>query len=147
MLLQKFPPSEPCNCEICLAYCARPGWWTVEQAAKAIESGYASRIMLEISPEQDFCVLSPAFKGCESQLVNYSHILRGCTFLQNNLCELYGTGFQPLECRFCHHLRRGLGSQCHAALETEWKSDLGRGLVETWLSLHSSLKAPSLLVK
>jgi hypothetical protein len=56
-LLEKYFPSEPCSCEICLGYCARPGWWTVEQAA-AIEAGFDNRIMLEIAPELTFGVLS-----------------------------------------------------------------------------------------
>ena len=35
-LEEKYPPSEPCACEICRAYCARPGWWTVEEARRAM---------------------------------------------------------------------------------------------------------------
>ena len=61
-LAKRFPPSKPCSCDICLGYCQRPGWWTVEEAAKAIEAGYADRMMLEMSPELTFGVLSPAFK-------------------------------------------------------------------------------------
>jgi hypothetical protein len=48
-LHEKYPPSEPCTCEICLSYCARPGWWTVEEAASALEAGYGNRMMLEIA--------------------------------------------------------------------------------------------------
>ena len=44
------------------------GWWTVEQAAEAISTGLAFRMMLEIAPELTFGVLSPAFKGCEAGL-------------------------------------------------------------------------------
>jgi hypothetical protein len=59
-LQDQFPPSEACNCEICQSYCLRPGWWSVEQAARAIQTGYAVRMMLEISPDRTFGVLSPA---------------------------------------------------------------------------------------
>ena len=47
------------KCEVCLTYCARPGWWTVEEAARAMDAGYSDRMMLEISPELTFGVLSP----------------------------------------------------------------------------------------
>ena len=25
-LNEKYPPFEPCSCEVCLGYCIRPGW-------------------------------------------------------------------------------------------------------------------------
>jgi hypothetical protein len=62
-LAARFPPSPPCSCETCLAYCARPGWWTVDEATRAIEAGYASRMMLEMAPDKTYGVLAPAFKG------------------------------------------------------------------------------------
>jgi hypothetical protein len=132
-LAEKYPPSEPCTCRTCLGYCARPGWWTVEEAARALDAGYASRMMLEIAPELTFGVLSPAFRGCEGSIATNLFAKNGCTFLKENLCELYGTGLQPLECRFCHHARPGHGRLCHADLEKEWKSPAGQGLVEKWI--------------
>ncbi len=111
----------------------RPGWWTVEQAAAAIRAGYGHRIMLEIAPEYTFGVLSPAFKGCEKYFALNEYARNGCTFLKEDRCELYGTGYQPLECRFCHHDRRGLGTQCHADLEKDWNTVAGRALVNKWL--------------
>lgn len=132
-LYQKYPPSEPCVCDVCLAYCARPGWWTVEEAARAIDAGYGNRMMLEIAPELSFGVLSPAFKGCEGSIATNQFAQNKCTFLINERCELYGTGHQPLECRFCHHERRGLGLKCHADLEKDWKTSVGQALVERWI--------------
>ncbi|MBK9601509.1 MAG: hypothetical protein IPO36_06625 [Anaerolineales bacterium] len=132
-LNQKYPPSKPCGCKICLAYCARPGWWTVEEASRAMEAGYGNRMMLEIAPELTFGVLSPAFKGCEKFYATEQFSRNGCTFLKEDRCELYGTGHQPLECRFCHHERRGLGLKCHAALEKDWKTPDGQVLVERWI--------------
>lgn len=121
-LSKKYPPSKPCSCDICLNYCQRPGWWTVEEATKAIEAEYAGRMMLEMSPELTFGVLSPAFKGNEGHVALQIFAGQGCTFLKDNLCELFGTGLQPLECRFCHHTRRGLGQKCHLAIEQDWYS-------------------------
>ena len=132
-LNEKYPPSEPCACEICLAYCIRPGWWTVAEAARALDAGYGPRMMLEVAPEMTFGVLSPAFKGCESAFAANEFAKNGCNFLKDNRCELFGTGCQPLECRFCHHERRGLGPKCHADLEKDWKTPAGQALVQKWI--------------
>jgi hypothetical protein len=110
----------------------RPGWWTVEEAERAIEGGYANRMMLEISPERDFGVLSPSFKGNEGNHAFKIFSRNGCTFLQNDLCELFGTGFQPLECRFCHHERLGVGPECHLDIEKDWNTLKGKRLIVRW---------------
>lgn len=132
-LKNKYPHSEPCSCEICRSYCRRPGWWTVEEAGKAIEAGYGHRMMLEISPDKTFGVLSPAFKGCERSFALQSFAENGCNFYKNDLCELYGTGFEPLECLFCHHLRKGLGIECHLDIEKDWNTTAGQILVKNWI--------------
>jgi hypothetical protein len=107
----------------------------VEEAEKAIDAGYGNRMMLEISPERTFGVLSPAFKGCEGWFALNEYSFQGCNFLKDNLCELHGTGFQPLECRFCHHGRTGLGEKCHLDLERDWKTKKGQALVKKWSEL------------
>jgi hypothetical protein len=129
---EKYPPSEPCSCEICVSYCQRPGWWTVEEARKAIEAGLAKRIMLEISPEFNFGVLSPAFRGNEAAYALQIFSGEGCTFLHNKQCELFGTGLQPLECRYCHHERPGLGEKCHLDIEKDWNTKTGKLLIIKW---------------
>ena len=131
-LAKKYAPSKPCSCDICLSYCQRPGWWTVEQAERAIHARYADRMMLEISPDLTFGVLSPAFKGNEANISLQVFARQGCTFLKENLCELFGTGLQPLECRFCHHSRLGLGKDCHSAIEKDWYSQKRQKLVIKW---------------
>jgi hypothetical protein len=136
MLVAKYPPSEPCSCKICVSYCKRPGWWTVEEAQTALEDGCGPRMMLEISPEFTFGVLSPAFKGNEGAYALQLFANNGCTFLKNNLCELNGTGIQPLECRFCHHNRPGEGIKCHLDIEKEWNSLFGQNLVRLWINQY-----------
>jgi hypothetical protein len=131
-LCEKYPPSESCSCDICRGYCRRPGWWTVEEAERIVNSEYAGRAMLEISPERDFGVLSPAFKGNEGNYALQIFSGNGCTFLINGMCEIYGTGLQPLECRYCHHERMGLGSECHKDIENEWKNEYARRLIVRW---------------
>jgi len=134
-LAAKYPPSEPCGCSICLQFCRRPGWWTVDEATRAINAGYASRMMLELSPDLSFGVLSPAFVGCEGGVALQELASGGCSFLKANRCELHGTGFQPLECRFCRHDRVGQGRQCHLALEADWHSTVGQALIGRWADL------------
>jgi hypothetical protein len=135
-LAERYPPSKPCACETCSGFCRRPGWWTVAEAARAINAGYANRMMLEMSPDRSFGVLSPAFKGCEVSFAMDCFAQRGCTFLgEDNLCELHESGFQPLECRFCHHDRPGQGIQCHADIGNDWNTSAGRGLVVRWSKL------------
>lgn len=131
-LLEKYPPSEPCSCEVCVGFCSRPGWWTVAQAEQAIQASFGNRMMLEISPDRTFGVLSPAFKGCEGNLALEPFSKNGCTFLKNGLCELFNNGYEPLECLFCHHERSGQGTLCHHDLEKDWNSSKGKALVEEW---------------
>ncbi len=135
MLPDKYPPSPPCDCPICLGYCARPGWWTVSEAGKAIQAGLYTRMMLEMSPDRTYGVLSPAFKGCEGDFARQVYASCGCTFLKDEHCELHGSGFQPLECRYCHHERLGSGQQCHADIGEEWNTPSGRALVVHWTKL------------
>jgi hypothetical protein len=92
-------------------------------------------MMLEVAPERTFGVLAPAFKGCEGSFALQECASNGCGFLINNHCELYGTGVQPLECRFCHHDRPGQGPVCHAAIEREWQAPASRALVAQWCQL------------
>ena len=131
-LKEKYQPSEPCSCDICRNYCIRPGWWIVEEAKKALTAGLANRMMLELSPEKNFGVLSPAFKGNEGNFALQIFSKNGCTFLINGLCELFGTGLQPLECRFCHHDRKGRGLTCHSDIEKDWNTKYGKSLVVKW---------------
>jgi hypothetical protein len=141
-LAEKYPPSEACTCEICLSYCDRPGWWTVEEAARAIDAGYAGRMMVEVAPERSFIVLSPAFKGSEGNFALDNAKDKGCTFLKDKRCQLHNSGLQPLECRFCHHNRPGEGQACHADIEKDWNTPAGLALVERWSRQTGFLKAP-----
>jgi len=132
LLYAKYPPSKSCSCDICVNYCKRPGWWTVNEAKNVVSSNYSNNIMLEISPEFSFGVLSPAFKGNEKQIAQNDFSHNSCTFHKNNLCDLFGSGMQPLECRFCHHERIGLGIKCHNDIEKDWNTSYGKKIVEIW---------------
>ena len=82
-----------------------------------------------------FGVLSPAFKGNEINYAMQKYSGEGCTFLKDGLCELFTTGLQPLECRFCHHLRKGSGEQCHNDIADEWNSEYGKKRIVRWGNL------------
>ena len=131
-LAEKYPPSAPSGCVVCLSYCARPGWWTVAEAARAMDAGYTNRMMLEMEPEHTFGVLSPAFQGNKLAFAQRRCAGRGCTFLKEQRCELHGSGFQPLECRFCHHERVDLGPKRHSDIESGWHTPAGQALVVRW---------------
>ena len=139
-LEERFPPSEPCSCDFCTRCCKRPGWWTVAQAERAFQAGYAGRMMLEVAPDFRFGVLSPAFRGCEGNFALKEYAQAGCTFLKKGLCALHATGFEPIECLFCHHDRVGQGPVCHRALEKDWDSVAGRRLVNNWITRVGLLK-------
>ena len=108
----------------------------MEEAEKVFEAGLGNRMMLEISPERTFGVLAPAFYGCEGGFALNAFSGTGCNFLKNNLCELFGTGMQPLECRYCHHDRKGMGIVCHSDIEKDWRSDRGQELVSHWMKIR-----------
>jgi len=146
-LYEKYPPSEACSCDVCVNYCQRPGWWTVKEAEKVIEAGFSDRLMLEISPEKDFGVLSPAFKGNECNYASKLFSGQGCTFLQKGLCELFGTGLQPLECKYCHHTRIGLGINCHNDIEKEWKTNDAKRLIVRWGNIVGFWQKQGLILK
>lgn len=119
----------------CRAFCARPGWWSVEEAVLALEAGYGSRMMFEMAPNLIFGVLAPAFRGCERDFALQQFSRFGCNFFTNGMCELYPTGMMPLECRFCHHSRIGLGKQYHNEIEKEWKLK-GKDFVLKWAKMY-----------
>lgn len=134
-LRERFPPSAPCSCAVCSGFCARPGWWTVAEARAALEAGLARRMMLELSPDRTFGVLSPAFRGNGGFFALQEYARGGCTFHGTGGCELFGADFRPLECRFCRHDREGEGRRCHEAIERDWRTAKGRRLVRQWAVL------------
>ena len=87
--------------------------------------------MLEMSPDFGFGVLSPAFKGNENEIAVQEYAENGCTFLKDDLCELFGSGLEPLECRFTHHARL----EWDPNAIRRWKGTGGRQKASNWLSV------------
>ena len=140
----RFPPSPPCRCDICGYFCHRPGWPLVREARLALEAGYGPRMMLELSEDHSYGVLSPAFKGNEGYLALQQFSQNGCTFLNEHLCDIHHLPFLPLECRFCHHDRMGKGTACHEEIGRDWHTSKGRRLVRLWLG---TVRLPSHLLQ
>jgi len=112
-----------------------------------MDSGLANRMMLEISPKRDFGVLSPAFRGNESAFALQIFASNGCTFHREGWCELFGTGLQPLECRFCHHDRKGEGIKCHQDIEKDWNTIEGKRLIVIWGNRTGLWQKQGLIIK
>jgi len=91
--------------------------------------------MQELLPASRMVDSGRSRKGNESNYALQVHSKNGCTFNDNGLCELFGTGLQPLECRFCHHSRTGLGKKCHLDIEEDWKTERGQRLIVRWGNL------------
>lgn len=131
-IYNRYPHSQSCSCEVCKSFCKRPGWWTPEQTKEIIKVGYYNKIMLEISPELTFGVLSPAFKGCEMNIAINLFKENWCTFYHNGLCDLHNTPYLPLECAFCNHDSKGQGQKCHTDIEQLWKSKENQKIIKEW---------------
>ncbi len=89
-------------------------------------------MMMEISPDFKFAVLSPAFYGCEGFIATAEGSENGCNFLKKGLCELHDTDILPLECSFCHHERAGEGILCHNEISKQWHTLEAQKLVARW---------------
>lgn len=89
-------------------------------------------MMLEISPDFKFAVLSPAFYGCEGFIATNDGAKNGCNLLKEGMCELHDTDFLPLECAFCHHERVGKGIVCHNEISDQWHTLEAQKLVARW---------------
>lgn len=135
LFYQRYPPSTACSCGTCLSFCQRPGWWLVSEAREAIKNGYANRMMLEISFPDSLAILAPAFKGNEGFYATQEFSTRGCTFLEDGRCQLFQKSFRPIECRYCHHDRKGLGTKCHNEIANDWDSNKGRRLIRQWINI------------
>ena len=50
----------------------------------------------------------------------------------NNLCGLYGSGFQSLDWRYCYDYRKGLEKVRYTDIENDWHSAGGQSFVAHW---------------
>lgn len=130
---------DSCTCEECVSCCkSYPGWFTPDEALRAIEAGFASRFMLDwfepdsrLGNKERIFVLSPAGVGFEGRSApEYSigellqFVVTGtnpidlrCTFLtQDEKCEIHNTLFKPVQCRSFN--------QCDESTHDNWVNKL-----------------------
>lgn len=106
-----------CSCAKCVELCkSAPGWFTPEEAMRAIKAGYGERLMRdwlepcpEVGNEERIMVLCPAVVGHEAtdapEISCWVEALLGiwkkgtCCFLEDGLCSLHDTDYKPRQCR------------------------------------------------
>lgn len=128
-----------CTCRECTEACEKnPGWFSPEQADKALMAGHAKKMMLDwldpsskLSNDEEIWILAPAARGFEARKAPdmdemqggsgpFSHLYgdppyKGrCVFLENGLCSLHDSGFKPTQCCSALHGQQHKG---------EWKSN------------------------
>jgi Fe-S-cluster containining protein len=157
----KVRDTTPCQCEKCVKLCTRnPGWFTPDEAQRAIATGLADQLMLDWLDEDErydiqhtIWILSPASQNCWGEWHSKQKapdwddmhddgvhwILGGqswkgpCIFLKDNLCRIHNTDFKPLECRSGRYCIDGDadGSE-HIAIGKLWDTDAARAIVADW---------------
>lgn len=131
-----------CKCEKCLSCCQwAPGWPTPEEAQKAIDAGFATKLMRDWwEPDTDFIervyLLCPAVHGHESDDAPNGSFWSGkgiCSLLENNLCTIHESGFKPTECRMAFGCQNGSDSnETRLKIVHAWNTPEGRAIVSNW---------------
>jgi len=130
-LPERYPPSEPAP-----ATCAWPtgaaGWWTVEQADRALDARVRPAHDAGDGAGDDVRVLSPAFRGCEGGFAENRYARPGVQLPGRQ--PLPAAWHRPPTARVpvLSHTRPGMGPKCHADIERDWHTPLGRALISEW---------------
>lgn len=151
----------PCQCPKCVKLCTRnPGWFTPDEAVRAIATGLADQLMLDwLEPDSSYnitekiWVLSPASQNCWGEWHSGrkapewtdmhddgGHLLFGgsvwkgpCIFLHANLCRIHNTDFKPIECRSGRLCVDGNSDDTeHIEVGKLWNTDAARAIVADW---------------
>jgi hypothetical protein len=130
-----------------------PGWFAPEEARKAIEAGFANRMMCDwwepdarYGNEENIYVLAAASVGCEGDMAptfTFWDILFGrglskgkcCMLNKDRLCEIHDSGFKPLQCRTalaCGAQEPWAGYNSNLETIKLWDTGEGRAVVELW---------------
>lgn len=133
---------ESCTCEKCVKACERiPGWMTPDEARKAIDAGFAGRLMLDWWIEQngeELFVLTPAVVGREGGQSAWWPGGR-CTFLRDSRCEIHSSGFKPIHCRLALLCDDTVNEKAFVDPKGDvaklWHTETGRALIEKWRAL------------
>lgn len=122
-----------CSCEKCVKACKRyPGWFSVEEASRAIDGGHAKRLMLDwYAADPDIYVLAPAGQGYEGKSAPFwPDEYMQCTFLINDRCTIHDSGFKPRMC--CESMICQQTGPSKKDFTEDWDTDEGRDLINRW---------------
>jgi len=121
-----------CSCEYCRLACEQvPGWFTPEEASKAIDAGYAPRLSAVVERSTGTVAVIPSIVGVEGK---YDIFRPGrCTFLnKEGLCEIHDTGFKPIECRTGYGCKPSVDYPTLEFINNEWNSNAGVAVIQKW---------------
>lgn len=137
---------EACKCRECTSACERcPGWFSPEEAIKAMDAGLAGNMMLDWMSKDHKCknftyILSPAVVASGGQLApegdDFLQMLLGnwqkgeCGFLVKGLCSIHDRGFKPLQCRAATHDDNDYIDNW--AMAVLWDTAAGKAAVARW---------------
>lgn len=142
-----------CECAECVANCKRyPGWFTPDEAKRAIDAGYANRLMRDYweGEKTPIYVLAPAVVGCEGGDIQPDDAWIGaqrglmawvlgevypgrCTFLADDKCAIHDSGFKPIQCRtaFCQDTENKLWKSKLDVADL-WNTEEGHAVLALW---------------
>ena len=146
-----------CACAKCVDLCRRnPGWFTPQEAAKALAAGLADKLMCdwlepsnEVGNDERIFVLAPAADARGGEMAPEWDEMHGggggmfaallgplpykgrCIFFKKDRCAVHDSGFKPRQCveNF------GCDGQIRAdnyEMARLWNNEEGRALIATW---------------
>lgn len=142
-----------CSCRDCTSGCLRaPGWFTPEEANKAMDAGRAPQMMLDWMTKENrpprfvknnTYILAPAVLGCEGHLAPECDGLDAllglwrkgrCVWLSGDMkCEIHDSGYKPLQCRSATHNDEEFVDNYQMAVI--WDTNEGKATVARWRKL------------
>lgn len=141
--------TKPCTCQTCVRACEKyPGWMTPEEAEKAIDAGYAPKLMIDwLSDFEDgnVEVLAPASEGSEGGrapempyegsifAILYAHdwCPGRCVLLKDGLCTIHDSGFKPIHCRRASCDPKQSAVSKHEVADL-WRGEKGTAVMQKW---------------
>lgn len=136
-----------CSCVRCTSLCRKaPGWFTPDEARRAIDAGFAEQLMLDywIKHPSNVYILCPATLRHEKTRAANTDELYGdmsfaeamlaapskgiCVFLDRGLCSIHASGFKPLQCVSAKGCEPNVGLD-NTEMSSHWDNPEAQALV------------------
>lgn len=144
-----------CTCSTCTSHCHRvPGWMLPEEARKAVDAGYAPKLMIDWFDGKDgpLFVLCPAAQFHEGERAPtwdemtggdwmrgwLGNVSKGrCAFLSEvGRCTIHDSGFKPIHCRQAFHdSTKVIREPDNEKIAGAWQTTDAKALIEEWKKL------------